>query len=365
MPLSRVMKQRPDAPKPNTNFLRHIIRQTDSHNAALLAREAKDSRARLRQLDTAKDGGDDRTPKRQRRQEDEYDCHERMTEGRERPRVSSDENQDRRSSQRSAHARHGPRNEECRHRRRRSVDKAERPAYRSDPRRESERHSRRSRDVAQSSRHSEHRSRKHAREQHNSRSRTHTRSPSPSSSRYHKTSKRDGRSRSPRRRSRSPPRHSEKRESRRASRIRAKRCPSTEDESDPLEAIVGPLPPPKQPTVRSRGRGAHRGDAEGINARFSSTYDAAIDTDALSDKGDDWGDAVETYRDRQRWKQQGAERLKAAGFSDEQVSKWERGDEKNEEDVRWTARGQAREWDRGKVVDADGDIGHKAAWADR
>ncbi|KAA8614533.1 hypothetical protein PtrSN002B_008194 [Pyrenophora tritici-repentis] len=38
------------APKPNKNFLRHIIRQTDSHNAALLAREAEESRARLRKL---------------------------------------------------------------------------------------------------------------------------------------------------------------------------------------------------------------------------------------------------------------------------------------------------------------------------
>jgi hypothetical protein len=127
---------------------------------------------------------------------------------------------------------------------------------------------------------------------------------------------------------------------------------------------VGPLPPPKQPAVRSRGRGIQKSSKEGIDARFSTAYDPAMDTDALPDNGDEWGDAVEAYRDRQRWKQQGAERLKAAGFSEEQVSKWERGDEKNEEDVRWNARGQAREWDRGKVVDADGDVGHRAAWAD-
>ncbi|KAL1613046.1 hypothetical protein SLS60_001278 [Paraconiothyrium brasiliense] len=136
------------------------------------------------------------------------------------------------------------------------------------------------------------------------------------------------------------------------------------DDSDPLEAIVGPLPPPKQPAVRSRGRGAHKSDAEGINARFSAAYDPALDNEPLSNNGDQWGDAVEAYRDRQRWKQQGAERLKAAGFSDEQVRKWERGDEKTEEDVRWTARGQSREWDRGKVVDADGDIGHRATWVE-
>ena len=89
-----------------------------------------------------------------------------------------------------------------------------------------------------------------------------------------------------------------------------------------------------------------------------------MDNEPPSDNGDAWGDAVEAFRDRQRWKQQGAERLKAAGFSDEQVKKWERGDEKTDEDVRWTARGQARDWDRGKVIDADGDIGFKAAWTE-
>ncbi|EON66278.1 hypothetical protein W97_05671 [Coniosporium apollinis CBS 100218] len=38
------------APKPNTRFLRNILRETDSHNAALLAKEAEDSRARLKAL---------------------------------------------------------------------------------------------------------------------------------------------------------------------------------------------------------------------------------------------------------------------------------------------------------------------------
>ncbi|OAG06863.1 uncharacterized protein CC84DRAFT_1204533 [Paraphaeosphaeria sporulosa] len=356
---------RSDAPKPNTNFLRHIIRQTDSHNAALLAREAKDSRARLRQLDTAKNGSNDRTQNPRSRKEDDYDRRERRAEGRGRHRVSSDENQDRRSFKKSAHARRASGDEGSRHRRRRSADKAERPAYRSDSRRESEHHTQRNTDKAQSSRNSEHRSRKRARERSVSVSRTNTRSPSPCSSRYDKASKRDRSPRSPRKRSRSPPKRGEQYQSRRASRTRARRDPSIEDDSDPLEAIVGPLPPPKPPAVRSRGRGARKGDAEGINARFSSTYDPAMDIDAFSDKGDDWGDAVEAYRDRQRWKQQGAERLKAAGFSEEQVKKWERGDEKTEEDVRWTTRGQAREWDRGKVVEADGDIGHKAAWADK
>lgn len=81
-----------------------------------------------------------------------------------------------------------------------------------------------------------------------------------------------------------------------------------------------------------------------------------------SDVEDNWGEAVEAFRDRQKWKQQGADRLKAAGFTDDQVRKWAKGDDKDEEDVTWSKRGQAREWDRGKVVDEDGDVDLKADW---
>lgn len=146
----------------------------------------------------------------------------------------------------------------------------------------------------------------------------------------------------------------------------ARRVPTSEDESDPLEALVGPLPPQKTAAVRSRGRGTYGSSSGGIDARFSSGYNPALDVyhgvNGGDGDGDEWSDAVEAFRDRQRWKQQGAERLKAAGFSEEQVQRWERGDEKNEEDVQWTAQGKAREWDRGKTVDADGDVGFKAAW---
>lgn len=128
---------------------------------------------------------------------------------------------------------------------------------------------------------------------------------------------------------------------------------------------MGPLPPPKLVAVQLRGRGTRGNRSEGIDARFSSSYNPAEDTAPMVEKGDEWGDAVEAFRDRQRWKQQGGERLKAAGFSEEQVKRWEQGDEKIEEDVRWSAQGKAREWDRGKVVDEDGDVGFKAAWESR
>lgn len=73
------------------------------------------------------------------------------------------------------------------------------------------------------------------------------------------------------------------------------------------------------------------------------------------DTEDDWDQALEALRDRQRWKQQGADRLRAAGFTEEEVGKWENtGGEKREEDVRWRGRGEDREWDRGKVVGKKG-----------
>ncbi|TQV93351.1 LUC7-like protein [Cordyceps javanica] len=42
-------------PKPNTRFLRNIIKGTDSHNKALLAKEAAESKARLRRLERAEE----------------------------------------------------------------------------------------------------------------------------------------------------------------------------------------------------------------------------------------------------------------------------------------------------------------------
>lgn len=130
-----------------------------------------------------------------------------------------------------------------------------------------------------------------------------------------------------------------------------------DSDSDPLDDIIGPAPPSKS-AVRRRGRG-HIAAMSGIDSRFASDYDPTIDVTPDSDGdggGDDWDNAVEAFRDRQKWKQQGAERLRSAGFSEEQVRKWEKGDQKDESDVQWNKAGGVREWDRGKIVDADGDI---------
>ena len=102
-----------------------------------------------------------------------------------------------------------------------------------------------------------------------------------------------------------------------------------------------------------------------MDSRFSDNYDPKSDVQPDTTAGDDWDDALEALRDRAKWRQQGADRLRAAGFTDEQVSKWEKsGGEKNMDDVQWSRAGEKREWDRGKVLGDDGTIGHGAEWGE-
>jgi hypothetical protein len=99
-----------------------------------------------------------------------------------------------------------------------------------------------------------------------------------------------------------------------------------------------------------------------MDAHFSTNYDPKVDVVPNSDSENDWDQALEALRDRQRWKQQGAARLRDAGFGEDFVQKWEKGGEKNEEDVRWKSKGEGREWDRGKVVGDDGSVDTKPEW---
>lgn len=131
-------------------------------------------------------------------------------------------------------------------------------------------------------------------------------------------------------------------------------------DSDPLDVIIGPRLAPV-PQVRSRGRGT-LSLGSGIDSRFSASYDPKIDVQLDLDEGNDWDQALEAYRDRQKWNQQGANRLRAAGFTDDQINKWEKGGEKREEDVKWSKPGEGREWDRGKIVDNDGVVSVEPSW---
>jgi hypothetical protein len=81
-----------------------------------------------------------------------------------------------------------------------------------------------------------------------------------------------------------------------------------------------------------------------MDSRFSEDYDPASDVPLELAETGDWDEALEAYRDRQKWKQQGAARLRAAGFTDEQIRQWEKGGEKDIDDVRWSGAGEKREW---------------------
>ncbi|KFY10077.1 hypothetical protein V492_05198 [Pseudogymnoascus sp. VKM F-4246] len=328
--LANVMDRPPaNKPKPNTRFLRNLVRDTDSHNAALLAKEAAESRNRLEQLVTkdTRRANDIRrrqlgsitavlngnAPKRQR------------IGGAARPgrddgasSGSLDGGKDRSAD-----------TEECRQ------DKGRRPRKFTDDED--------MKDVSSSKdRHRPHRSepkRLSHHEKHRSRHRSRSRSPD-----------KDRRSRDPKRRERSPGRRSlgsssSRREDKSYDRERSRRNPSPQpgSDSDPLEAIVGPLPPPK---VKSRGRGTVS-STSGIDARFSESYDPALDLVPESQENDDNGDDWELVLDRVKWKQQGADRLKAAGFTEEEIEGWKSG---KKAEVKWTASGKEREWDRGKPL---------------
>lgn len=369
-PVLTSRRPRSGAPKPNTQFLRHIIRQTDSHNSALLAKEAEESRARLRQLSREKETGprgagrltppgvtdDEREYKKRKRSHRDDDDGRRRTRSPERTRRNTERDMSRKD-------RHSVKD------RRRDKDRYEDSS--DEDGRSRHKHSRGSRDKSHRQRHPDSDRRKSRRDdedtrhKHKSRrsySSSSDRSRSPASRRHHRSSRHRDRSRSRHRHTSTSRHRSREHEERRTSPKLTQKHRDLDWDSDPLEAIVGPLPPPPAPAVRARGRGAHKANSMAMDERFSSTYNPSTDVHLNSDVEDDWGDALEALKDRERWKQQGAERLKAAGFSDEQVKRWEKGDEKTEEDVRWALKGEGREWDRGKVVDDEGHVNLKAEW---
>ena len=105
-----------------------------------------------------------------------------------------------------------------------------------------------------------------------------------------------------------------------------------------------------------------------MDLRFNDpSYNPRADV-ALSDSGDegtkdDWSTSLEAMRDRAAWREKGAQRLRDAGFGEQDVSKWESGGrEKDERDLKWKGKGEGREWDAGKVAGEEGEVRVKAAW---
>lgn len=311
------------APKPNTRFLKNLVRDADQHNAALRRKEDRERVERLRngglkrphdaredsQSLSERSGACHRVSKRRR--SDERDKRDRNLRGRD------------------------PADARRRHHRKRSRSRSRTGALSDDE-------------------HPGGRSRKHEPDR---------RSGSEEDDKTHRerhTSHRKHRRRRSRSRSSSPPRDHRRRHPTSLKKYRDDHSES----SDPLEELVGPMPAnaDQKATIRYKGRGAHKlATTSNIDDHFSSKYDPALDVqpDAEDTKErEDWDMALEALRDRQIWQKKHADRMRAAGFSNEEIRKWEdSGREKDIRDVRWTGKGQTRAWDVGKDVEVseDGD----------
>lgn len=175
-----------------------------------------------------------------------------------------------------------------------------------------------------------------------------------------------------------------------AGRKRSRKSESTEnssdsDSSDPLDAFVGPRlasesGEPATSRMRVRGRGATSAQVDGdagassIDRHFAADYDPSEDVEekgwsqpqtktgkAASSTTEDA--RAEMQRDRQQLLRDGAERLRAAGFTDKEIAIWARGGRRPmaSADDAWSKAGEQREWDRGKVAGEDGPA--KPLWA--
>ncbi|RYP41588.1 hypothetical protein DL767_000930 [Monosporascus sp. MG133] len=373
-------------PKPNTRFLNNIIRDTNSHNRALLAKENAESRARLRELEEAENQkrreeerrmrkvkpGPSDTRKRmlgdiaahlggssKKRKTESTDSSSSKSEDwkakaasqnfrSERGKETSGRDSDAKQSHRQkelfadsdgAHRDHGRRSEKSRKSsRRESYSDGDKGKGRGDRR-----------DLFTDPDGVRHHTYRGGDPDQNGR----TRSPN--------SRERSHRHRSPSRKGRLFDDHDSNSRRRRISPLRSRNDRSGSD-SDPLDDIIGPVPAP-EPAIRRRGRGANS-NTSGIDNRFAPDYDPRLDvTPEPEDPEGDWDNAVEAFRDRVKWKQQGAERLRSAGFTEEEIRKWEKGGEKDESDVRWTKSGGLREWDRGKVISDDGNVTVEAEMA--
>ncbi|KAF4999474.1 hypothetical protein FDECE_11510 [Fusarium decemcellulare] len=331
--------------KPNTRFLRHIIKDTDTHNKALLAKEAAESRARLKDLERAEE------IKRRKSNPSTHDIRRRqmgdihaILGGRKRRRDEDGAGPS--SSKDLKHREKEPRSEHGKSSRDNDLFKD-----RSDDRRHhgrlsrEDRHSKTVDSTGRSDR---------SRKEHKRRDRSPSRERgSDEEDRHRHSRRRRDRSGSPtrRRRSRSP-KETKRRHRHRSpledTKEKQKRRVEDEEDSDPLEDLIGPAPPPKY-----RGRGTV-GGSSGIDRRFSETYDPKTDIQMDDDEGgENWDDAVEAFRDRQKLRQNQELRMRAAGFADEQIQRASGPDEKAAENVRWSKAGEKREWDLGKIVGAD------------
>ncbi|EEH47230.2 uncharacterized protein PADG_03328 [Paracoccidioides brasiliensis Pb18] len=327
-------------PKPNTRFLKNILRETDSHNASLKRKEEEEARERMRALPHGcgrlsgskpdRSLYDVRAAKRRRVEGTSDLKYERGRNfGRHRRGkyesrgASCDQERERERDQRRREKRYG--NEEideepARYRSSRSKHKKEddRSYHHSQRRAEYTRSSEKKR-CSDDDRKRLHHRRRHRHSDSSSPSRTRRRSPECSS-------RREGRTEDPKL-------HNGKRlsskhcasatllDDRAVDREISSRQTSTtlrgtpkpqshnldslppsdsDSDSDPLESLIGPLPPCETndtPPLRSRGRGTYSTNKSNIDAHFASGYDPTLDVH-LDDDNDDGPHASNSTRPR-------------------------------------------------------------------
>ncbi|KAJ5306314.1 hypothetical protein PENANT_c017G09770 [Penicillium antarcticum] len=399
--LSALMPSKPagNAPKPNTRFLRHLIKETDNHNTALKRKEERESRERIRQLKTqgstassstdrkSDDRSEARGSRESRQDEKRYHYH---SSGRRHKSRSVSTERDRSRRHRRGNEDHDEHHDRPRDRDERSREHRHGEYSKMDRRNRDKDYSRRrpDRSYSKSRSRSPRRDRssdRHRRRRHDHHDESFSRRRSRSREVHKSRSKGDNATTKALFRSHREP---TSRNDRPSPSTTTARNTDTGNESDPLEDLVGPLPPSqKDEMIRSRGRGAYK-NLSNIDAHFAPGYDPA--TDIQLDDGnsnaagqqssrrpvaglmtgeDDWDMALEALRDRTRWKQKGEERLREAGIDDTAIDRWKNnaafkvlGGEGNPEDVQWSKKGEGREWDRGKFVDDEGHIDVRAAW---
>lgn len=293
-----------DAPKPNTRFLSHIVREADSHNAALKRKEEIEARKRLRELH----GQDERPRKRYRADE---------TADSKRSRFLKDIVSAANSENKTKHRDRGSS--------RRSESKWK---FDIDGREGSSRprQGERERDFE------------------SSRTKTRRRSASPDKTPHRQS---ETSYNSSRRNKREKPNDRENRSE--DAIVKNSLSGSSNDHNERLRRDSEEL-------VRKRGRGALK-TTSGIDDRFRKDYDPSQDVSLESDHEDndqDWDMALEAMRDRAKLKRNQVARMREAGFDEEDIQKWQKGSHtqpdhgSNLRDVKWSRRGEVREWDAGK-----------------